>query len=137
MRWAAVGGLSVWLGLTVLPLRALFHTPFIDRRVPDEELAGKLLSATLPPATTLYMSFNYPTLAYYTNFRIHELPDVGPALYRDMESVPAGEVLVVYRDAENPSQSDIAWCDSSHLFARIASYPSLVAYRRLSSPSPQ
>jgi 4-amino-4-deoxy-L-arabinose transferase-like glycosyltransferase len=137
MRWAAVGGLSIWLSLTVLPLRALFHTPFIDRRVPDEELAGKLLSATLPPATTLYMSFNYPTLAYYTNFRIHELPDVGPALYRDMESVPAGEVLVVYREAENPSQSDIAWCDSSHLFARIASYPSLVAYRRLSSPSPQ
>jgi 4-amino-4-deoxy-L-arabinose transferase-like glycosyltransferase len=136
-RWAGFGILGVLLILTIRPLHALLSTPFIDRTVPDEERVGKLLSETLPSDTTLYMSFNYPTLAYYTNFRIHELPDVGPALYQDMKLVPPGEVLVVYREAETPSQADIAWCDASHLFARIAEFPSLVVYRRLGSAQPE
>ena len=70
-------------------------------------------------------------MAYYTNFHIHELSNVGPALYNDMSHVPPGDVLVVYKEAEAPSQSDTAWCDTSHLFARIGDFPSLVVYRRL------
>jgi 4-amino-4-deoxy-L-arabinose transferase-like glycosyltransferase len=137
IRWAGIGGLCVLLVLTLRPLHALVSTPFIDRTVPDEERAGRLLSETLPSDTTLYMSFNYPALTYYTSFRIHELRDVGPALYRDMSLVPPGEVLVVYKHAEAPSQADIAWCDASHLFARIAEFPSLVIYRRLGTVQPQ
>ena len=131
LRFAAYGVLGVLLILTILPLRSLRTTRFVDRHVPDEEQAGKLMSTTLPPDTTLYMSFNYPTLAYYTNFRIHELSDVGPALYDDMKQIPPGEVLVVYKEAEAPSQSDVAWCDASPLFTRMADFPSLVVYRRL------
>lgn len=131
MRWGGCGGLCVSVILTILPLGSRLSRPLIDRTIPDEERAGKLLAATLPSTITLYMSFNYPTLAYYTNFRIRELSDLGPALYHDMEQVPPGEVLVVYREAEAPSQADTAWCDASHLFARVAEYPSLVVYRRL------
>ena len=137
LRWAGLGIFCALLLLTILPLRSLLSTPFLDRQVPDEERAGKMLSATLPPGTTLYMSFNYPALAYYTNFRIHDFSDVGPALYRDMRDVPPGEVLVVYREAETPSQADVAWCDSSQLFSRIAAYPSFVVYRRLASVLPR
>jgi hypothetical protein len=75
------------------------------------------------------MSFNYPVFAFYTNFPIHELSSVGPTLYEDMKKVPPGDVLIVYREAEDASQSDIALVDASGMFKRIGEYPSLVIYR--------
>ena len=130
LRWLGTAALAMAAIVTVLPLRALFATPFIDRNVPDEARAAEILAAEVPPDTTLYMSFNYPTFAYYTPFRIHELQVVGPELYAEMQQVPAGQVLVLYRNAEAPSQSDVAWCEASGLFKKVAEYPSLVVYRR-------
>jgi hypothetical protein len=98
---------------------------------PDEELASRFLESSVPARTTLWMSFNYPAFAYFSNFSIHELSSVGPALYEDMKQVPAGDVLIVYREAEDASQSDIAWVDASGRFRRIGEYPSLVIYRSL------
>jgi hypothetical protein len=48
-----------------------------------------------------------------------------------MREVPAGQVLVVYREAETPSQADVAWCQASGLFQRIAAYRSFVVFRRV------
>lgn len=116
---------------TFLPVTSRLREPFLNPVSPQEELAAHYLQSSLSPGTTLYMSFNYPVWAYYTNFRIHELSSIGPDLYRQMAQIPAGEVLIVYREAEAPSQSDIDWVDASGKFARIATYPTFVIYRRV------
>ncbi len=121
--------LGAALLLTFLPLRERFSVPFINWGAPDEELAASFLESKVPAGTALWMSFNYPAFAYYTNFPIHELSSVGPALYKDMEQVPRGDVLVVYREAEDAAQSDTAWVDATGKFKRIGEYPSLVIYR--------
>ncbi|UWZ85438.1 glycosyltransferase family 39 protein [Occallatibacter riparius] len=120
--------------LVFLPLRERFRTPFINLGISDEELASRLLQSSVPAGASLWMSFNYPVFAFYTNLPIQELSDVGPALYEDMKKVPPGDVLIVYREAENPSQSDIAWVDASGRFKRIVEYPSLVIYCSVGSP---
>ena len=107
--------------------------PFMNSTSPDEELASRFLESSVPANTSLYMSFNYPPFAFYTNFHIHELSSVGPALYRDLEQIPPGEVLIVYREAEDASQSDIAWVDASRKFKRIGEYPTLVINRSVAS----
>jgi 4-amino-4-deoxy-L-arabinose transferase-like glycosyltransferase len=127
--------LGAALLLTFLPLRERFSVPFINWDNTDEELASRFLESRVPSNTTLWMSFNYPAFAFYTNFPIHELSSVGPALYRDMEQVQPGDVLIVYREAENASQSDMAWVDATGKFKRIGEYPSLVIYRSEASPA--
>jgi len=128
--------LSAILLLTFLPLRERFSTPFINSTSPDEELASRLLTSSVPAGTSLYMSFNYPAMAFYSNFHIHELSSVGPALYRDMQQIPPGEVLIVYREAEDSSQSDIAWAAANPRFQRLHDYPSFVIFRSV-VPSPK
>lgn len=125
--------LGAVLLFTFLPLRERFGAPFINPIKPDEELAGRFLESNIPAGTSLYMSFNYPVFAFYTNFRIHELSSFGPALYRDMEQIPPGEVLIVYREAETSSQSDIAWVDANRKFERMRDYPSFVIYRSIAA----
>jgi 4-amino-4-deoxy-L-arabinose transferase-like glycosyltransferase len=127
--------LGAALLLTFLPLRERFSVPFINWGAPDEELASRFLESRVPSNTTLWMSFNYPAFSFYTNFPIHELSSVGSALYQDMEQVPSGDVLIVYREAEDASQSDMAWVDATRKFKRIGEYPSLVIYRREASPA--
>ncbi|HEY3705598.1 MAG TPA: glycosyltransferase family 39 protein [Terracidiphilus sp.] len=135
LRTAAALCLGLLLFVTFLPLRSRLSDPFLDPGVPEEELAGARLQSNLPAATTLYMSFNYPAWAYYTSFRIHELSSVGPELYRDLTQIPPGQVLIVYREAEDKSQSDLARVDANSTFTRIAEYPSFVIYRaKLPSP---
>jgi 4-amino-4-deoxy-L-arabinose transferase-like glycosyltransferase len=135
LRVTGVLCLGAALLLTFLPLRQRFSVPFIIWGSPDEELASRFLESRVPAGTTLWMSFNYPAFSFYTNFPIHELSSVGPALYQDMEQVPSGDVLVVYREAEDASQSDIAWVEATGKFKRIGKYPSLVIYRSEASPA--
>ena len=123
--------LGTVLLLTFLPLRERLSEPFLNLASPDEELASSFLESSVPANTTLYMSFNYPAFAFYTNFRIHELANVGPALYRDMTEVPSGQVLIVYREAEDVSQSDVAWVGANPNFKRMRDYKSLVIFRSL------
>ena len=120
--------------LTFLPLRSRVSEPFLNSTSADEELASSFLESAVPANTSLYMSFNYPAFAYYSNFRIHELSSTGPALYRDMAEIPPGEVLIVYREAEEPSQSDIAWVDANPKFKRIGDYPSFAIFRSVAVP---
>ena len=136
LRVAGAIFLSAILLLTFLPLRERFSAPFINPTNPDEELASSFLESSVPANASLYMSFNYPAFAFYTNFRIHELSTVGPALYRDMQQIPPGEVLIVYREAEESSQSDIAWVDANPKFQRIRDYPSFVIFRSVALPEP-
>jgi hypothetical protein len=134
LRLAAACLLAAVLFLTFLPLHERLTTPFLNSATPDEESASTFLESSLPANTTLYMSFNYPAFAFYTNFRIHELSTVGPALYRDMQQIPPGQVLIVYREAEDSSQSDIAWAAANPKFQRLRDYPSFTIFRSLAPP---
>jgi 4-amino-4-deoxy-L-arabinose transferase-like glycosyltransferase len=134
LRVTAAFILGAILLVTFLPLRERFSTPVINSTSTDEELASGFLESSVPAGTSLYMSFNYPAFAFYTNFRIHELSSIGPALYRDMEQIPSGEVLIVYREAEESSQSDIAWVDAHRKFRRMRDFPSFVIFRSVAPP---
>jgi 4-amino-4-deoxy-L-arabinose transferase-like glycosyltransferase len=136
LRVAGAVLLGIVLLITFLPLRERISKRFVNTASTDQELASRFLESSVPADTTLYMSFNYPAFAYYTNFRIHELSSVGPALYRDMSKIPPGEILVVYREAEDASQSDVAWVDANRKFKRLRDYPSLVIFRSVDAPEP-
>jgi hypothetical protein len=122
---------AAFLGLTFLPLRARFSGPFIDPGTPEEMLASQFLQTRLPPGTILYMSFNYPAFAFYTSYRIHELSAVGPALYNDIEQIPPGGVLIVYRKTDEVWEPDIEWVDANPKFQRMRDFSTFVIYRRL------
>jgi hypothetical protein len=77
------------------------------------------------------MSFNYPAFAFYTSYRIHELSAVGPALYSDIEQIPPGEVLIVYRKTDEVWEPDIDWVNANPKFQRMRDFSTFVIYRRL------
>jgi 4-amino-4-deoxy-L-arabinose transferase-like glycosyltransferase len=121
------------LAFTFLPLRERFSRPFIDPGAPEEMLASQFLQASLPPGTILYMNFNYPAFAFYTSYRIHELPAVGPALYSDIEQIPPGGVLIVYRKSDEVWEPDIEWVNANSKFQRMRDFSTFAIYRRLAA----
>jgi 4-amino-4-deoxy-L-arabinose transferase-like glycosyltransferase len=128
-----VGALLVtaFLVFTFFPLRERFSLPFVDPATPEEVVASQFLQTDLPPGTILYMSFNYPAFAFYTSYRIHELSAVGPALYSDIEQIPPGEVLIVYRKTDEVWEPDIDWVNANPKFQRMRDFSTFVIYRRL------
>jgi 4-amino-4-deoxy-L-arabinose transferase-like glycosyltransferase len=122
---------AAFLFFTFLPLRERFSRPFIDPGKPVEMLASQYLQTCLPPGTILYMSFNYPAFAFYTTYRIHELSAVGPALYNDIEQIPPGGVLIVYRKTDEVWEPDIDWVDANPKFRRVRDFSAFVIYRRV------
>lgn len=122
---------AAFLAFTFLPLRERFSHPFIDPGTPEEMLASQFLQSGLPPGTILYMNFNYPAFAFYTSYRIHELPAVGPALYSDIEQIPPGGVLIVYRKTDEVWEPDIEWVNADPKFQRMRDFSTFVIYRRL------
>ncbi len=68
------------------------------------------------------MSFNYPAFAFYTSHQIHELSAVGPALYNDIEQIPAGEVLIVYRKTDEVWEPDFDWVNANPKFQRMRDF---------------
>jgi 4-amino-4-deoxy-L-arabinose transferase-like glycosyltransferase len=128
-----VGALVVAASLlfTFFPLLDRLSRPFIDRSEPVEMLASQFLQTSLPPGTILNMSFNYPAFAFYTNFRIHELSAVGPVLYEDIENIPPGGVLIVYRNTDEVREPNFEWVDANPKFRRMRDFTAFVIYRRL------
>lgn len=112
-----------------LPLRERLSEPFVNSKVPEEMLASEYLEANFPSKTYLYMNFNYPAFAYFTKYKIYELPAAGPKLYRELDEMPAGELLVAYRETES-GQPDIEWLDAQPEFEKLRAYSTLTIYRR-------
>ncbi len=77
------------------------------------------------------MNFNYPAFAFFTNYPIHELPAVGPALYKQIEQIPPGGVLIVYRKTDEVWEPDIEWVNANPKFQRLRDFSAFVIYRRL------
>jgi hypothetical protein len=121
---------GVWLLIDLLPIRERFSQSFVNPSVPDEETASTFINTHLPAGTELYMSFNYPAFAFYTNCPIHELSDFSN-LYRQMDAIPPGGVLVIYRQADIPAQSDVAWVNANPNFELLHDFSTLAVYRRV------
>jgi 4-amino-4-deoxy-L-arabinose transferase-like glycosyltransferase len=131
IRPAGVLLVAVLLAFTFLPIRDRFSGPFIDTATPEEMLASQFLQSAVPPGTVLYMNFNYPAFAFFTSYRIHELPAVGPALYSAIEQIPPGGVLIVYRKTSEIWEPDIDWVNGNRQFQRIRDYSGFAIFRRL------
>jgi 4-amino-4-deoxy-L-arabinose transferase-like glycosyltransferase len=128
-----VGALLVaaLLILAFLPLQERFRGPFIRPDNPEEMLASQFLQSALPSESTLYMNFNYPAFAFYTDCPIHELPAVGPPLYNEIEHIPPGGVLIVYRKTDEVWEPDIEWVNANRKFQRLRDFSTFVIYRRV------
>jgi 4-amino-4-deoxy-L-arabinose transferase-like glycosyltransferase len=124
------GGVLVgtWLILAFVPSCKRFSGPLVDTGVPEEMSASQFLQDSVPANTTLYMNFNYPVFAYYTGFRIHEMPPAGAGLYKAIEEIPVGGVFVVYRESEG-GEPDLHWMDSNPRFQSMREYSGFVIYR--------
>jgi 4-amino-4-deoxy-L-arabinose transferase-like glycosyltransferase len=118
------------LAFTFVPLRERFRRPFIRHDNPEEMLASQFLQSAFPSETTLYMNFNYPAFAFYTNCPIHELPAVGPALYNEIEQIPPGGVLIVYRKTGEVWEPDIERVNANPKFQRLRDFSTFAIYRR-------
>jgi hypothetical protein len=131
IRLAGTVLVAALLAFSFLPIRERFRGPFIDPGIPEEMLASQFLQSALEPGTTLYMNFNYPAFAFYTSYRIHVLPAVGPGLYNAIEQIPPGGVLVVYRKTDEVREPDLDWVNANPRFQRIRDYSGFVIFRRL------
>ena len=123
--------LAALLVFAFLPLRERFSQPFINPDISEEETASQFLQTRLPSETVLYMNFNYPAFAFYTRYRIHELPAVGHALYNDIQQIPPGGVLIVYRKTDEVWEPDIEWVNANSKFQRMRDFSTFVIYRVL------
>ena len=129
IRFAGALLLFELLSFTFLPTRERFSGPFIDHGNPEEMVASQFLESEFGPKTILYMSFNYPAFAFYTNFRIHELSAVGPILYKDINHIPPGGVLILYRKTDEVWLPDLDWVSANPRFQRIRDYNAFVLFR--------
>jgi hypothetical protein len=121
----------------VLPSWERFSGPFADPAVQEEMLAADFFRSAIPANSTLYMNFNYPAFAYYTNYEIHVLPAVGPALYAAIQRIPAGGILVVYRTTDEVREPGVERLDTDPHFQRLQDFSTFVVYRRLAEVAKQ
>jgi 4-amino-4-deoxy-L-arabinose transferase-like glycosyltransferase len=132
LRQAGALVVAVLLVFTFLPDRDRFNQPVIHPGAPQELLASEFIQSELPDTTGLYLNFNFPAFAFYTNYRIHELPMLGPALYNDIDHIPPGGVLIVYREVEGEVWApDLGWMDANPKFQRMRDFSTFIVYRRV------
>lgn len=127
-----VGILLVTAGMIValFPSRSRFSGPFVVPSHPEEMEASQFLESAYPPNTPLYMNFNYPAFAYFTRFKIKELPIGGPALYQAIANLPYGSLLIAYRHNES-GDPKIESLNHDRDLKTVKEYSTLVIYRRL------
>jgi 4-amino-4-deoxy-L-arabinose transferase-like glycosyltransferase len=130
--WRPIGVLLLAAGmvLTFLPSASRLTHRFINPGRPEEILASSYLESAFPPDTSLYMNFNYPAFAYGTNFKINELSIGGPEVYREIDRIPEGGLLIAYRKTESGDpRIDVLNRDPNLKVVR--EYDTVVIYQRL------
>jgi 4-amino-4-deoxy-L-arabinose transferase-like glycosyltransferase len=126
-----VAGTVILIGAltsTFLPVRQRFDAPFVDDTVSEEMQVSDFLSHSVPPAAVLYSNFNYPVFAWYTNLRVHRLPESGVALYDELNRLPDDGILIAYKESDEIRDPSLAWLDANKHFRRLREFPSIVLY---------
>lgn len=115
--------------VTLFPSVSRFSSRFVVHDRPEEMDASTFLESRFPSETPVYMNFNYPAFAYFTNYKINELPIGGPQVYRAIDEIPQGGVLVAYRENESGAPK-IELLNQDLNFEVVKEYSTLVIYRR-------
>lgn len=113
------------------PDRHVFDNPFLDTTSSDERDVSLWLNQNVPANTVLYTGLNYPDFAYYTNFKVQVLPQTGPTLYEQLQSLPDDGILIAYKfdDFGKPQEPSPDWLDQHPHFQRLKELPTLFLYR--------
>ena len=122
--------LAAGMVLALLPSAARFDGDFVIPDHPDEMEASAFMVSRFPPDTPLYMNFNYPAFAYFTNYKIHELPIGGPEVYQAIDKIPTDGILIAYRENESGAPK-IEALNQDLNFTVLKEYGTLVVYRRV------
>ncbi len=130
LRPVGIGLLTAGMVAGLLPSLSRLDGPFVVPDRPDEMTASAFLESSFTAATPLYMNFNYPAFAYFTKSRIEVLPIGGPEVYRAIEAIPGGGILIAYRQNES-GDPKIPLLNQSPSLEVLKEYPTLVIYRRL------
>ena len=130
LRPLAALALGAAMIYSLYPSTARFAGPFIETAQPEELQAARFLQATFPQNTTLYMNFNYPAFAFYSNFGIATLPIGGPEVYQAIDRIPKGGLLVAYRNNESGEPRIDLLHNDPHLQV-VKAYNTLVIYRHI------
>jgi hypothetical protein len=131
LRPAGVLLLTAGMVVTLLPSASRFHGRFVVPDHPEEMEASTFLESRFPPDTPVYMNFNYPAFAYFTNYKINELPIGGPEVYRAIDEIPEGGILIAYRENES-GDPKIEVLNQDPNFKVVKEYDTLVIYRQIS-----
>ena len=126
MGVVALGAATV---AVLLPALSQFDGPFIVPDHPEEMDASIFLESRFPPSTPVYMNFNYPAFAYFTNYKINVLPIGGPEVYSAVDHMPEGGILVAYRENES-GDPKVAVLNQDASLEKLKEYKTLVIYRR-------
>lgn len=122
--------LTVAMVVTLLPAASRFDGPFVVPGHPDEMEASIFLESGFPSSTPVYINFNYPAFAYFTNHKIRVLPIGGQEVYRAIDQIPEGGVLIGYRKNES-GDPKIEVLNRDASLEVVKEYNTLVIYRRL------
>jgi 4-amino-4-deoxy-L-arabinose transferase-like glycosyltransferase len=125
---AGIAILGLTLGYSFAPIVTKFKSPLIEPYISEEKRAADYLNevdAKRPGA--LYLNYNYPVFAYYTNLPIRILVEEGMDFYRDFPgNMPSDGYLILYKDLQKEPRP--IWADVNPHFRRLREYPSLVVY---------
>jgi 4-amino-4-deoxy-L-arabinose transferase-like glycosyltransferase len=125
---AGIGILVLTLGYSFAPIREGFKSPLIEPYISEEKRAADYLNdVDAKRLGTLYLNYNYPVFAYYTNLPIRLLAEQGMDFYRNFPAnMPSDGYLVLYKDLQREPRP--IWADVNPHFRRLREYPSLVVY---------
>jgi Dolichyl-phosphate-mannose-protein mannosyltransferase/Alg9-like mannosyltransferase family len=126
-----VGTLLLAAGMivTFFPSSSRFAGPFVVPDHPDEMEASAFLETEFPSGTSVYMNFNYPAFAYFTNYEMNVLPIGGPEVYKAIDAIPEGGILIAYRQNES-GDPKIEVLNQDPKFRVVREYDTLVIYLR-------
>jgi Dolichyl-phosphate-mannose-protein mannosyltransferase len=130
LRPAGVLLLTAGMAITLLPSASRFDGPFVVPDHPEEMQASSFLESRFAPAMLVYMNFNYPAFAYFTNYKINVLPIGGPEVYRAIDEIPEGAILIAYRKNES-GDPKIEILNQDRNFEVLKEYSTLVIFRRV------
>ena len=120
--------LTAGMVVALLPSASRFDGRFVVHDHSEEMDASAFLESRFPSETSIYMNFNYPAFAYFTNYEINELPIGGPEVYRAIDEIPQGGVIVAYRKNES-GDPKIELLNQDLKIERVKEYSTLVIYR--------
>jgi hypothetical protein len=122
--------LAAGMAASLYPSLTRFDGPFVVPDHPEEMDASTFLESRFPSAGSIYMNFNYPAFAYFTNYKIAILPIGGPEVYRAIHAIPADGILIAYRENESGDPKIEKLNRDSNLVV-VKEYKTLVIYRRV------